>query len=511
MNKWWSFEIDKIKGILETDANLGLTFAEAEARLKKYGANSLREKKKHAPIVIFFEQFKDFMIFVLLGAALVSGFLKEWIDALAIIAIIILNAILGFIQEYRAEKSLAALKKLSSPNSKVIRDGKLNIIPSHLFVLGDLIELEAGDNVPADCRLTWATTNFGVQEASLTGESTPVLKSTIALEEKEIPLAERANMVYMGTFVVGGKARALIVEAGMQTELGKIAGMIQEIPQEDTPLQKKLEQFGKWIVYLCFVLVAIVFGLGLLRGGKFLEMFLTSVSLAVAAIPEGLPAVVTIALALGVQRMVKRHALIRRLPSVETLGCATVICSDKTGTLTKNEMTVQAVFTIGNLYKVSGIGYEPKGEFFKDKNKIGLKDALDLKNVLESAILCNGAELLETNGQYKIVGDPTEAAILVAGAKLGLWKDNLEEDFAFTEEIPFDSVRKKMSIVRKNKDNLIIFTKGAPDVLLNDCRFIQENGSLRNLNAKDKADVLAANDYLSSQAMRVLAVAYKKI
>ena len=248
-------------------------------------------------------------------------------------------------QEYRAEKSLAALKKLSAPSSKVIRGGASQLIPARELVPGDLVEIEAGDHIPADSRIAWHTSNFAVQEASLTGESTPVNKTDLALEEKDIPLAERANIVYLGTAVVAGKARAFVVETGMQTELGRIAGLIQDIKKETTPLQRKLEDFGRLLIYLCFVLVAIVFGLEILRGGELIDMFLTSVSLAVAAIPEGLPAVVTIALALGVQRMVKRHVLIRKLPSVETLGCATVICSDKTGTLTKNEMTVRAVWT----------------------------------------------------------------------------------------------------------------------------------------------------------------------
>jgi Ca2+-transporting ATPase len=318
------------------------------------------------------EQFQDFIVWILIGAALVSGFLQEWVDALAIIAIVVLNAILGFIQEYRAEKSLSALKKLSSPTTKVIRNRQHSVIPSLELVPGDIIELEAGDHIPADCRLAWITSNFSVQEASLTGESTPVLKTTIALEEKDIPLADRANMAYMGTSVASGKAKAIVAYTGMLTELGKIAGMIGGIEHESTPLQKRLEEFGKWIVYLCFFLVGLVFILEWLRGGKIVDVFLTSVSLAVAAIPEGLPAVVTIALALGVHRMVKRHALIRKLPSVETLGCATVICSDKTGTLTKNEMTVQRILAGGKLFEITGVGYAPTGEFLSDKKQINV-------------------------------------------------------------------------------------------------------------------------------------------
>lgn len=509
MTQWWQIDITKAVQTLNADLTNGLTSGEAKARLEKYGLNQLKEKKGHSALSIFFEQFQDFIVWILVSAALVSGFLKEWVDAFAIIAIVILNAILGFIQEYRAEKSLAALKKLSSPNSKVIRDGQRNIVASNQLVPGDLIELEAGDNIPADARLIWLTSNFSVSEASLTGESTPVLKTSLNLEEKEIPLADRANMVYLGTCVSSGKARALLVETGMQTELGKIAGMIQDIGQEDTPLQKKLEQFGKWIVILCFILVGLVFALGLLRGGKVLDMFLTSVSLAVAAIPEGLPAVVTIALALGVQRMVKRHALIRKLPSVETLGCATVICSDKTGTLTKNEMTVRAIFTNGNLFKVTGVGYAPKGEFLLDEKLINPKDYPQLSKSLLYGSLCNTAELAQDNGIFKIVGDPTEGAILTAAAKAGWEKNKLEQEFSFVEEIPFDSQRKKMTIVRNDKGKLTAFVKGAPDLLLDDCSEIEENGIIRNLSEFDRQNILKANSNLADQAMRVLAVAYR--
>ncbi|MDD2688741.1 MAG: calcium-transporting P-type ATPase, PMR1-type [Candidatus Omnitrophica bacterium] len=496
---------------LNTNLSGGLSSVEAKSRLEKYGPNQLKEKKGRSALAIFLEQFGDFIVWILISAALVSGFLKEWVDAFAIIAIVILNAILGFIQEYRAEKSLAALKKLSSPNSKVIRDRERNVIPSTELVPGDLIELEAGDNVPADSRIIWLTSNFGVQEASLTGESTPVLKTSLSLEEKEISLAERANMIYMGTSVSSGKAKAIICETGMQTELGKIAGMIAEIERETTPLQKKLEQFGKWIVILCFILVGLVFTLGLIRGGKAIDMFLTAVSLAVAAIPEGMPAVVTIALALGVQRMVKRHALIRKLPSVETLGCATVICSDKTGTLTKNEMTVQAIYTAGNLFKVTGIGYAPTGGFLLNEKPINTKDYPDLIKTLHVGVLCNAAELVKDDTGYKIVGDPTEAAVLTAAGKLGVWKGKLEQEFSFVEEIPFDSERKKMTIVRKDKGSLIAFVKGAPDVLLNDCTEIEENGTKRVLNSADREKILKVNNELASLAMRVLAVAYKTL
>ncbi|OGX44999.1 MAG: hypothetical protein A2216_03035 [Omnitrophica WOR_2 bacterium RIFOXYA2_FULL_45_12] len=511
VKQWWHLTIEEAARALGANSSLGLASDEAQARLQKYGPNQLKEKKPISPLSIFLSQFQDFIVLILIAAALVSGFLKEWVDAFAIIAIVILNAILGFVQEYRAEKSLAALKKLSSPASKVIRDGQHNVISSHELVPGDLITLEAGDNVPADSRMVWRTANFSTQEASLTGESTPVAKTDVSLEEKETPLAERSNMVYMGTSVAAGKARALVCETGMRTELGKIAGMIQDVQEETTPLQKKLEEFGKWIVYLCFILVGLVFLLEWLRGGKLIEVFLTAVSLAVAAIPEGLPAVVTIALALGVQRMVKRHTLIRKLPSVETLGCTTVICSDKTGTLTKNEMTVQAVSADSALFKVTGVGYEPKGELLLNEKAVNPADYPGLHQALLCAVLCNGAELQKNSGGYKIVGDPTEGALLSAAAKAGLWKEKLEEQFPFAEEIPFDSERKKMTIVRKDKERLVAFVKGAPDILLGDCTVIEEKGRARALTADDRKKILSVNSDLANRALRVLAVAYRRL
>jgi Ca2+-transporting ATPase len=511
MTKWWHLGIEEIARTLGTDGKTGLSAADAAEKLRALGANELQEKKGRGPLAIFLDQFKGLIIWVLIAAALISGFLKEWVDALAILAIVILNAILGLVQEYRAEKSLAALKKLSAPSSKVIRDGAASLIPSRELVPGDLIEVEAGDHIPADSRVNWHTSNFAVQEASLTGESTPVSKTDIILEEKDIPLAERANILYLGTAVVSGKARAIVVETGMQTELGRIAGLIQDIKKETTPLQRKLEEFGKWIIYLCFVLVAVVFGLEIIRGGKLLDMFLTSVSLAVAAIPEGLPAVVTIALALGVQRMVRRHVLIRKLPSVETLGCATVICSDKTGTLTKNEMTVRAVWTVRNAFEVTGTGYDPYGEFRNDSESVDPCRHPDLIKALTAGVLCNNAHLAVADGKTSVFGDPTEIAILSAAGKAGIWKVEEEQAYEIVEEIPFDSERKKMSIVRRADQDMTVFTKGAPDLLLKNCTYVLEDGAERPLAAEDRERIMKANDGYSDQALRVLAVAYRNL
>lgn len=506
---YWQQEKDVVASLFGTSLSAGLAESAAQSQFQKFGPNQLEQKQEIKPLDILIDQFKDFIIWVLIGAALVSGFLKEWVDAFAIVAIVILNAFLGFIQEYRAEQSLAALKKMSSPNSKVIRDGHQKVVATSLLVPGDLIELESGDIVPADTRLVWTSANFSVLEASLTGESTPVLKTDRALQEADVPLADRANMVYMGTSVAEGKARGVVVETGMKTELGKIAHAVQSIGREATPLQKKLEEFGKWIVYLCFVLVALVFVMEWLRCRKFVEVFLTAVSLAVAAIPEGLPAVVTIALALGVHRMVKRHALIRKLPSVETLGSATVICSDKTGTLTKNEMTVRKVFAAGNTYEVTGIGYAPQGDVLSDAQPARLTEGL--KKLFECSVLCNGAQLRQEGEMFKIAGDPTEGALLTAAAKAGIWKEKTEESFPFVDEIPFDPVRKKMTIIRKGGSRLTAFVKGAPDVLIDNCAFIDDGGVLRPLSEEEKASIRKVNEALASQAMRVLAVAYRDL
>ncbi len=509
--KFWHIPVEEVARILNTNLDAGLAESEIEERTRKYGPNRLEEKKGRPPFMIFLDQFKSFIIWVLFGAVLVSGFLKEWVDAIVIVAIIILNAILGFIQEHKAEKSLAALKRLSSPSTKVIRKGIHAIIPSSELVPGDIVELESGDHVPADCRLSWTTSNFSAQEASLTGESTPVLKTVEPMEAREIPLAERANMVYMGTSVVSGRARAAVVFTGMKTELGMIAHLIQDIDRESTPLQKKLEEFSKMIVKACFILVALVFLLEKLRGGALVEVFLTSVSLAVAAIPEGLPAVVTIVLALSVQRMIRRNALVRKLPSVETLGCTTVICSDKTGTLTKNEMTVKSVYAGGEVFNVTGVGYGPEGEYLLKEKKIDVGGYGLLKDVLEACVLCNGAQLVVDKSGYSIVGDPTEAALLTAAAKAGIWKESCEGMQLFVDEIPFDSERKMMTVIRRKGGGLVAYTKGAPEEVLRRCSSIDKGGVSSPIADQDRQRILDANSGFADGAMRVLAVARREL
>ncbi|GJQ22762.1 MAG: calcium-translocating P-type ATPase, SERCA-type [Candidatus Brocadia sapporoensis] len=512
MNTFWHImRVDEISQNLDTNIDTGLSHATAEDRLRKYGYNQLEEKEGISPFVLFLGQFNDFIVWILLAAVVISGVLGEWIDALAIVSIVVINAVIGFTQEYRAEKSLEALQKMATPFSKVMRNGEMHSISSRNIVPGDVVLLEAGDYIPADGRLC---SSFGLstQESSLTGESTPIEKFTEPLPNPSLSLGDRENMVFMGTSVTSGKGTCIIVTTGMQTELGKIAGLIQEAGKEVTPLQHKLEVFGKKLVYLCLGIVAIVFLLELWRKDPLLEAFLVSVSLAVAAIPEGLPAIVTIALALGVQRMVKRHVLIRKLPSVETLGCTTVICSDKTGTLTQNEMTVKKIFANSKTVDVSGTGYAPVGDFTINGTPLSETDERFVKLVLGIGILCNNAHLKKDHSAWTVLGDPTEGAILSAAAKVGLWKEDLQKTFPFASEIPFDSNRKKMSIVTKTPHtSLLVCVKGAADVIVKDCVKIYTNGELRDLSEDDVNVIVNKNNEMAGDALRVLGIAFKPI
>ncbi|MEK7773361.1 MAG: HAD-IC family P-type ATPase, partial [Deltaproteobacteria bacterium] len=427
---WYQKSVPRTVEDLSTDPSKGLSGEDAQERIGKWGRNTLAEPEKDGFLTRFLRHFTEFIIIVLIGAAVIAGALGEWVDSIAILAIVLLNGVIGFVQERKAERVMEALKKLATPTARALRDGGLNSIPSADLVPGDIIVLDAGDHVPADCRVI-ETSFLKVDEAALTGESQAVEKEAGAIE-KTVPLADRTNMIYLGTTVVYGRGKAAVVSTGMATEMGKIARLLQGVKPEPTPLQKKLSEFGRRLVYAAGAICALIFVLGILRGEGVVEMFLTSVSLAVAAIPEGLPAVVTITLALGVQRMVGRHVIIKKLPSVETLGSASVIASDKTGTITQNQMTVKKIYlSTGDIVAVTGSGYAPDGRFYMDSQEIDPAGSPALTLALRSGVLCNGAELKRTDGGWTVIGDPTEGALLALGLKAGIEKKSLYAAFGF--------------------------------------------------------------------------------
>ena len=480
----------------------GLTDEEVNRRIERYGLNEIKEKKKASPIKIFFSQFNNFIVYILIAALVISFLLDEKIDAIVIGIILVINAVLGFIQEYKAEKAIEALKKMASLKASVIRDGNEKEVEAVNVVPGDIILLETGDKIPADARLI-EVFNLQTQEAALTGESLPIKKEIRVLAENA-QIADQKNMVFSGTVVTNGRGKAVVVKTGMNSEIGRIAKLIQETESEETPLQKKLSVLGKWLGILVIIICLVVFASATLEGGNMLEMFIVAVSLAVAAIPEGLPAVVTISLALGVRRMVKTNALIRKLPSVETLGSVTVICSDKTGTLTCNEMTVKKVFANNKVIDVSGSGYDAKGDFIFDNKKV---DKKEIELLLKIGALNNDATLKEG----EIMGDPTEGALIVSAAKLGLIKGELEIRYKRIDEIGFSSERKMMSTIHKEGNKKIIYLKGAPEIILNSCNKIIINNKIRKLSKKDKDEILKKNKVFAEKALRVLGFAYKEV
>jgi Ca2+-transporting ATPase len=519
--RWHHADVDEVIRLLKTDLASGLSSGEAEFRAKEYGPNELPEAPPERWWLKLLNQFNEVVIWILIAATILSATLGDWLEAVAILAIVILNALLGFFQEQKADKALAALKKLSSPVARVIRDGSLRSAAAATLVPGDVIEIEAGDHIPADARLVTAF-ELKTQEAALTGESDPVDKDGSAVFPEDATTAERANMLFTGTTAVAGKARAVVTATGMNTELGRIAEFLKTEEREPTPLQKRLAELGRVLIIACLVLVGIIFALQLLRGESLAQTFLLAVSLAVAAVPEGLPAVVTIALALGLQRMVKRHALIRRLASVETLGSVTVICSDKTGTLTRNEMTVTEIVTGTRRYKITGTGYAPHGEFvalapeanqkIQSRRPVSPRDEPDLATALSIGIWCNNARLqapTDHDKHWYIVGDPTEGALIVAAKKAGLDRD---ADRTIVHEIPFDSKRKLMSVVARDAQRRsVIYTKGAPELLLERCAFEHQDGKIRPLSVERREQVLQQSREMAKRALRLLAFAYRDL
>nr|WP_035287486.1 calcium-translocating P-type ATPase, SERCA-type [Brevibacillus massiliensis] len=526
---WYQIPLEEVSHLLGTDAKRGLTQKEAMKRLDHTGKNQLAEGKKVPLYAVFFNQFKDFMVAILLIATIISFFLGEYLDAITIIAIIFINGILGFIQEARAERSLQALKELASPMARVIRDGKLDMIPASQLVPGDLVLLEAGDRVPADLRVI-ESNRLEVEESALTGESVPVAKTekTITADGKQIPLGDQKNLGFMGTMVTGGTGRGIVTTTGMATEIGKIAHLINEADEVQTPLQMRLEQLGKILVIVALVITIVVIVAGVMHGQELMTMFLAGVSLAVAAIPEGLPAIVTIALALGVQRMIRRNAIVRKLPSVETLGCASVICSDKTGTLTQNKMTVTHLWHSDTVFEVTGSGYQPVGQVKAHGKEVHVGRDVVLCRLLQISERCNNAQLVceQESGQtrmvstksasnWRVLGDPTEGALLVLAAKgknQFTGKQNPFSGLERVDELPFDSERKMMSVIdRSAEGQLYLLTKGAVEALIHRCTHILWKGEVIPLTARLRNTVLDKTEDMARQALRVLGFAYKPL
>ena len=517
---WHLYTIETCMEALQTQPKTGLSQHEASARLTQYGRNELIEKGGRTPLKIFWEQITATMVLILIAAAVVAGLLGDWKNTIAISAIVILYAILGFIQEYRAEQAIAALKKLSVPNVRVLRDGRLQEVSARDLVPGDIIQLEAGNVLPSDVRLLEAV-NLRIQEAALTGESEPVEKQIAALSGEDLPLGDRRNLGYMGTIVTQGRGLALVVATGMQTELGKIADLIQQSGSDETPLQKRLDALGRNLALIGVVIAIFIAVLGLLRGDELRHMLLTAVSVAVAIVPEGLPAVVTITLALGAQRMLEKNSLIRKLPAVETLGSVTVICSDKTGTLTENRMTV-IVLDVANHALDLTEEMNRSGSFTATRMGAPAQSALSLAAI--GGVLCNDARLVdEGDDRFHTLGDPTEGALVTAAAKMGYWKSSLDVSFPRAAELPFDSERKRMTTVHYlgqydpevlagldvSNHRYIAFTKGSVDGLLDLASHVWVNGKAEIMDDDYKVRVEAANQTLAKKGMRVLGVAFR--
>ena len=545
--KWHALSVEQATADLSADLVQGLSSEEAELRLEKFGLNALAERPCPGFLARLWDQLNEFLVLILIGSAIVSGIIgwnefthtgqaTAFIEPGAIMTIVVLNAILGLVQEGRAEQALAALKQMAAPNATVVRDGRQQVVPAATLVTGDVVVLETGNYVPADVRLV-ESVNLRIEEASLTGESVPVEKIADQIAAEDAGIGDRHNCGYMSTTVTYGRGRGLVAATGMQTEIGKIAEMIQATEEDPTPLQIKLEQLGKWLGIASLVVCGIVGLIGVVRDtdltlifssglGTYLsqstdtliEMFMVAVSLAIAAVPEGLPAVVTICLALGMQEMVKKHALIRRLPAVETLGSATAICSDKTGTLTQNQMTVVTIYADDTLIEVSGRGYAPVGEFSEDGNSVTPGDYPGLAKLGLASLLCNDARIGQSKSdgdgqeEWQMVGDPTEGALVVMAGKAGLWESEVEARYPRVDEVPFDSKRKRMATIHRVEEGQYeAYIKGAPDILVGLCDRVYVDGQVFPLTDDRRDRVLDVNHELASNALRVLGVAFRPL
>lgn len=546
---WHSLEVDKALDLLDSNADSGLTSQDIQQRLQKYGPNELEETAGRSAWEILLDQFKNIMLLMLIGVALISGFLDlmrlqsgnlkpgevPFKDTIAILAIVILNGILGYVQESRAEKALAALKKMTSPLVRVFRDARLVEIAAKELVPGDVMQLEAGMQIAADGRLI-EESNLQVRESALTGEAEAVNKQASLKLPEETSLGDRLNVVFQGTEVVQGRAKVLVTNTGMTTELGKIATMLQAVESEPTPLQQRMTQLGNVLVTGSLILVAIVVAGGVLKDGGFKniqELLEVSLSMAVAVVPEGLPAVITVTLALGTQRMVRQNALIRKLPAVETLGSVTTICSDKTGTLTQNKMVVQSVSTNNKTFRVTGEGYAPTGDFQLDGQKISPEESPEISALSVACAVCNDSVLQKEQGEWAILGDPTEGALLTLAGKAGIEKDQWNSKLTRVAEFPFSSERKRMSVISQvqevatgeassrgidpaiagflQSEPYLMFTKGSPELILARSTQIHLGNHTGPLTEEQRQKILAENDQMASKGLRVLGFAYKPL
>jgi Ca2+-transporting ATPase len=513
---------DALLARLQTDPAHGLSEGDAARRLARDGANELPKPTRESAFLKLLAQFANPIVLTLLAAAVIAivegasrkhdRLLVRFGDATAILLIVVLNAILGFFQERRAEAALAALEKMQTPNARVRRDDQVHVISAASIVVGDVLELEAGDAVPADARLL-QTIDLAAEESALTGESSPVQKDARACVADDAPLADRPTMLFVGTTLVRGKGRAVVVATGAHTELGRLSALIHRPRIRTTPLEEKLESFGKRILWSCLALAALLFGRGMVRGDRsWHELLLEAVSLAVAAIPEGLPAITTITLALGMQRMAKRGAIVRKLAAVETLGAATVICTDKTGTLTQNQMTVREVYAGGERFEVTGSGYDPRGEILDEQGRNTTSQLPPLRHLLATAALCNNATLKQDAGRWRVVGDPTEGALLTLAAKGGVPRESVVSSHQVVKELPFDSDRKRMTIVALDESGReVVHSKGSVDVLLPMCTAYETQQGPLPLDAETRRAVTEEADRMSNGALRVLALARRDL
>ncbi|SHF50181.1 calcium-translocating P-type ATPase, SERCA-type [Ornithinibacillus halophilus] len=509
MKKWYQLDVERLEQKLHVSSNKGLSTKQVEKRRKQYGENVLEAEKDTPKWLIFLKQFQDFMVIVLLAATLIAGMLGEFVDAIAIMIIVLVNGFIGFFQEQKAEKSLDKLKELSAPMAYVLREKTWEKINSRNLVVGDVIKVNSGDRIPADIRIVQAN-NLETEESALTGESLPVMKHASAIHRDDLDAQDQVNMGFMGTLVTRGSGLGIVVGTGMNTVMGQIASLMTNTKKVPTPLERKLAELGKILIVIAILLTILVVGLGVMQGHPVYNMFLAGVSLAVAAIPEGLPAIVTVALSLGVQRMIRKKAIVRKLSAVETLGCASVICSDKTGTMTENQMTVKEMYLNGKMLEVTGDGYNIHGDFLINNQRVN-ENYTNLESMLLYGMLCNNASLQVKRGKYFVEGDPTDGALIIAARKFGL-KPVAGENFRIVKEIPFDSDRKRMSVIVEDDNQMrFLITKGAPDVLLPRTTYLMDEEGRRILKPNDKDKIEQAVNSMADKALRTIAISMKPL